>query len=441
MDAAQTITHVLDRLSLGAKPGDRTQLEQAGIGTYLQRQLNAAGTPEPPALTDRLQALTVLDYPPVALFEQYAAPENPSMEELEQAKQRQLQVLQAAEQARLLRALASPHQLQEVMVDFWFNHFNVYGEHGLARIWTAHYEQTAIRPHALGSFRALLGATAKHPAMLFYLDNWLNIAPNSRAPRHRLGGINENYARELIELHTLGVNGGYSQADVENLARILTGWSCVYHNQPSPDDSGFVFAGVHHDPTDKVLLGETILGGADDEAGLAEGEAALDLLAHHPATARHISYKLAQHFVAEVPPDELVSQLTERFLQTDGDIRLVLATLFESAEFWNPAHYQRQFTTPYRYVMAIARALGMTLPSVTELTWLLGAIAQLGMPLYRCQTPNGYAQVGSAWLNPTAMLQRISLAIAAANLPADSPQSYPQSYPQTYPQILPCQMP
>lgn len=418
VDASETITHVLDRLGFGPAPGDRQQLEQEGVESYIQRQL-AGGTEEPAVLADRLKGLSTLALSPVALFDRYAAPPRPTPEQRQNENLRRVQVLEEVERSRLLRALASPHQLQEVMVDFWFNHFNVFVGKRFTMLWVGAYEQEAIRPHALGKFRDLLGATAKHPAMSFYLDNWRNTDPASAAAKGQFKGLNENYARELLELHALGVDGGYTQADVESLTRILTGWSVVSHQQQSADGSGFVFARERHDSQDKVLLGEAIAGG-----GVEEGEAALDLLAQHPATARHISYKLAQHFVADTPPKALVNQLAERFTSTDGDIAAVLQTLFASDAFWQPSYYQQKFKTPYHYVLSLARARGWeqanALPSDQSLKRLKGFLNQLGMPLYRCRTPDGYPQGQTTWLNAEAMLQRVSLAVAIVNIDRDN---------------------
>jgi len=422
VDTSQQITHALDRLGFGPGPGDRIAIERTSPEAYIQAQLTP--TPEPAFLSDRLQALSDLKLAPGTLFERYAAPQNPTQAQQQNARLRRTKVLTQTEQSRVLRALASPNQLQEVMVDFWFNHFNVFVGKQLTMLWVGDYEQAAIRPHALGKFRDLLGATARHPAMLYYLDNWRNSDPNSPTARGQFKGLNENYARELLELHTLGVNGGYSQADVENLARVLTGWSIVSHRQPSPDESGFVFVAERHASGNKALLGTTI-----PSSGIAEGEAALDLLAQHPMTARHISYKLAQHFIADVPPEPLVTRLADRFLSTEGDIAAVLQTLFESDEFWQPNYYQQKFRTPYQYVLSLARAMGLG----TEDSWFMGNpavtnksiktlkdyINQLGMPLYRCRTPDGYGQVASSWLSPDAMLRRVSLTMPLSNINRD----------------------
>ena len=267
-------------------------------------------------------------------------------------------------------------------------------------------EEQAIRPNVLGKFRALLEATAKHPAMLYYLDNWQNKAPNRPAARGRFKGLNENYARELMELHTLGVNGGYTQQDVITLARIFTGWGFPPRRQGEAVQAEFYFDANRHDSSDKVFLGQTIKG-----SGMAEAEQALDILARHPATAHHISYKLAQYFVADEPPQSLVDKLAKRFQDTDGDIRAVLDTLFHSREFLDPKYYNAKFKTPYQYVISAIRATGMDVQNVRPVA---GVLRQLSMQLYGCSTPDGYKNTQSAWLNPDAMLRRISFATTLA---------------------------
>src|SRR5262249_50612288 len=230
-----------------------------------------------------------------------------------------------------------------------FNHFNIFGNKGFVRLWVGAYEAGAIRPHALGKFRDLLLATARHPAMLFYLDNSSNSAPGSQGPSGRELRLNENYARELMELHTLGVDGGYSQDDVVALARILTGWGLARPNQKPPDGTGFLFDAARHDNEPKRLLGHEITA-----SGEAEGVEAIDLLARHPATAHHIAFKLVQYFVADQPPSALVDRVAARFRETDGDIRAVLQTLFASPEFRNGIG--TKYKTPYRFVLSAVRA-------------------------------------------------------------------------------------
>ena len=325
-----------------------------------------------------------------------------------------------AGEERLLQALASPRQLQEVLVDFWFNHFNVFQGKGLDRVLVESYEREAIRPHVLGRFRTMLGATAKHPAMLFYLDNWLSVAPGYQPRRGaaKASGLNENYAREVMELHTLGVDGGYTQQDVTELARILTGWTLV---QQEPrrrrvvdgmddtahghGDSIFAFDPARHDDGTKTWLGRSV-----PPNGQLEGEFALDVLARHPATAKHIAFKLARRFVADEPAQALVDRLARRFIDTDGDLRAMMQTLADSPEFRDPRPLK--FKTPYQYVMSSVRATGIT---TTNIKPLMAVLTQLGQPLYGCQTPDGWHDTEADWLNPNAITQRVNFATALAS--------------------------
>ena len=291
------------------------------------------------------------------------------------------------------------------MVDFWFNHFNVYLDKGAIRFWLSDYEER-IRANALGNFRDLLAVTAKHPAMLIYLDNRKNTAPNSPGGLKIKQGLNENYARELMELHTLGVDGGYTQDDVIVLARILTGWGLDIHSKKE-NKQGFFFYKNRHDRQEKVFLGNQIPAG-----GMEQGERALDILASHPATARHISYKLAQYFVADEPPSSLVDLLTRQFLDSQGDIKVVLNTLIHSQEFNSSQYYQQKFKTPYQYLVSLVRMGEIEQPNLKRIQ---GMLKQLSMPVYMYPPPTGYSNTQSAWLNPQGMLQRTSLATAIAN--------------------------
>lgn len=401
------VLHVLNRLSFGPRPGDIEKLESMGIESYIQAQLSPETIPEPQTLIEQIEQLQTLRLSPVQIYKEYGpaavrSGQKPAPQQKQATRQKARLVVQQAMQARLLRAIESPRQLQEVMVNFWYNHFNVYAGKGLDRLWVGAYEQQAIRPYVLGRFRQLLEATARHPAMLFYLDNWQNTAPGSPGARSKFQGLNENYARELMELHTLGVDGGYTQQDVIALARIFTGWG--FRRRPSATDtgSGFYFDSRRHDFSDKVFLGHTIKG-----SGEGEVEQALDILARSPATARHISYQLAQYFVSDRPPDTLVARLQQRFLATDGNIREVLNTLFHSPEFWNSQNFHAKFKTPYEYVVSAVRATGI---KVHNFTPLIATLQQLGMPLYGCQTPDGYKNTQQAWLNPDAITRRLSLA-------------------------------
>jgi uncharacterized protein (DUF1800 family) len=430
------VIHALNRLSLGPGPDDVDRVKRIGVERYIHEQLHPESIPVPDRLVESIAGFETLTMSPVALYLKYWSMPTKADQAAAQTgadttavQQLRRKVLVQAVGARMMRAIEGPRQLQEVLADFWFNHFNVFAGKGLDRIWVGAYEQQAIRPHTLGRFRDLLGATAKHPAMLFYLDNWQNTAPGSPGARGKQEGINENYARELMELHTLGVDGGYTQQDVIALARILTGWGLPrpgdqlrrlrarrrgwlrMFEYPEPERAslqlnrdGFVFDAGRHDFGDKVFLGRTITG-----SGIAEGEQALDILARSPATARHLSLKLAQYFVADDPPPTLVSTLAGRFEDTDGDIRAVLTTLFASDEFWQKRYYAVKFKTPYQFVISAARGAGAR---PRNLRALYAAMAQLGMPVYGCPTPDGYKNTQDAWLNPDAMMRRLDFAIA-----------------------------
>ena len=408
------ILHILDRLAFGPSAADVKHIKALGIDRYIAEQLDPASMPEPSALTDRLAALETLKLDPVQLFAEYGPLRatdgmQPSPEDQKARRQHARLILEQAQTARIWRALYSPRQLQEVMVDFWYNHFNVFANKALDRLWVGAYEAEAIRPHALGRFRDLLGATAHHPAMLFYLDNAQNAAAGSKGLNGREAGINENYARELMELHTLGADGGYTQDDVVALARILTGWGLARPNALPVSGSGFVFYPARHDNGDKHFLGQDIAAN-----GEAEGEAALDILAKSPATARHIAFELTQYFVADQPPPALVDRLATRFQETDGDIKSVLKALFASREFRDSA--AAKYKSPYRFVLSAARAAGA---QVDDPKPLLGAMTRLGQPLYGCMTPDGYRDTEAAWLSPDASLLRVNFAkaLAGGNLP------------------------
>jgi uncharacterized protein (DUF1800 family) len=423
--------HVLNRLAFGPSAADIEYIRSVGVEKYIQEQLSSASIPLPQNLVDELNSLDTLRLSAPELFFEYGPPAYRGMqgdkEAVLKARQRARVIVEQAIQARLRRAIESPRQLEEVMVNFWFNHFNVFAQKGLDHLWIGSYEKEAIRPYALGRFRDLLGATAKHPAMLFYLDNWQITAPNSPGARGNLKGLNENYARELMELHTLGVDGGYTQQDVITLARILTGWGFRRPGQAVQAraagfvvgqrgenlsaSSAFYFDPKRHDSGQKVFLGHSLRG-----SGISEGEEALDILAHHPSTARHISFKLAQYFVSDTPPKSLIDRLAREYLASHGDIRSVLNSLFHSPEFWDQQYFGKKFKTPYEYVISAVRAAGTP---ATKTRPLYGTMAQLGMPLYHCQTPDGYKNTQEAWLNPNAMTQRINFAtaLAAGRLP------------------------
>ena len=395
-DPVARAQHAVDRLSFGPRPGDLERVMAQGVEAYIQEQLEPETQPLPLSLERQLERFKTLKLDPVPLMQR---------REFREGDRRHIPQ-QEARQARVLLAVRSPRQLEEVMADFWFNHFNVDAGKGLARLWVWSYERDALRPHAFGHFRDLLEATARHPAMSIYLDNWLNTAPGSPGARGQARGLNENYARELLELHTLGVDGGYSQADVRALARILTGWGSLPARKPFRflSSDGFQFDGTRHDWGEKVFLGYTIAGLGEEEV-----ERVLDILARHPSTARFISTKLAQYFVADNPPISLIERLSTTFNLTDGNIRAVLATLFSSPEFWDDRFVGQKFKTPYQYVIASLRSTATDTPPIKGVS---NVLHKLGMPLYRCATPDGWDDAAATWMSPENIVRRVSFATA-----------------------------
>jgi len=396
------IIHFLNRISYGPAPGDIETAQQVGLEVYLAQQLHPETLRTPADLTEHLDDLKTIHMSLAEMTERYAVPleeaaHNKDEDAARDARRAAEDIVNDMIRGRMLRAAKSPAQLQEVMTDFWYNHFNVSVDKGLDRIWIGSYERDAIRPHALGRFRDLLEATARHPAMLEYLDNLHNVAPTGPDKNGKRQGINENYAREIMELHTLGAGGGYTQQDVTQLAYILTGWG-VDHNTRST----FFFDPKRHAGGDKVLLGNVIKGG-----GAEEIETALDLLARHPSTAKHLSYQLAQYFVADDPPPALVQRMSDVYLKTDGDIAAVLNALFHSPEFWDPKTYNNKFKSPWHYVASIMRATGIE--SDEEMDLWNNTLKQLGEPLYRFATPNGYPNTNNFWLSSDGLLKRIDI--------------------------------
>ena len=313
-------------------------------------------------------------------------------------------------EGKLLRAVYSNRQLDEVLTDFWFNHFNVYLDKGADRYLVTAYERDVIRPHVLGKFKDLLEATAKSPAMLFYLDNWQSVGPDTPRARGRKGGLgghpglNENYGRELLELHTLGVDGGYTQADVTAAARCFTGWTIL-----QPERGGeFAFNQRMHDSGEKIFLGVKI----PQDGGIADGEKVLDMVARHPATAHFISLKLAMRFVADDPPASLVDRMAETFRKTDGDLRAVTKTMLESREFFSQGAYRAKLKSPLEVVASAVRAVN---GEVDYAFPLANQVARLGQPLYRKQEPTGYSNSSREWLNSGGLLARMNFVLQLAD--------------------------
>ena len=437
--ADQQVQHVLDRLGFGARPGDVGRVRAMGVDQWIAWQL------APERIDDHLADSALASYeglrvPTSELVAAYVSGQQALRQRQRQAAQsgdsasrrdlraeamqddpelrERLRLAQRAvgdvQSAKLARAVVSGRQLQEVMTDFWSNHFSVFAGKGLTRLFVPSYDRDVVRPNALGHFRELLGAVAKSPAMLFYLDQWQSAADSAhptlfpqRRPRLRGRGLNENYARELLELHTLGVDAGYTQQDVIEVARAFTGWTMNPRQQAE-----FVFRPEIHDAGRKVVLGHVLPSGR----GIEDGEAVLDILARDPRTARFIARKLAVRFVSDEPPPALVERAASVFLRTDGDIREVVRSIVTSPEFFSRAAYHGKVKTPFELVASALRAVGAQADTSMRSAQ---AVAFLGQPIYGHQAPNGWPETGEAWMNTGAILNRINfgLALAAGRLP------------------------
>ncbi|MBC8086212.1 MAG: DUF1800 domain-containing protein [Phycisphaerae bacterium] len=527
--ADQQVQHVLSRLAFGARPGDVQAVRALGVDAWIARQLEPQKVSDSamdaflrhfPTLGKTGAELQAQFPPPNQVLAQIAARQGISRDsaklmadndkvakkknkgeeammagdapqtrqitaadsvKLRQAQQESYRVVGELSSAKVARAVASERQLNEVMVDFWENHFSVFAGKDRTRYFLPEYEANAIRPNALGKFRTLLGAVAKSPAMLYYLDNWQSVADSGRPtlaspPQRRLAanngarmqgragrmqqmtvgelidrnllpkaqeqrfsklpperlaelrsltlaeaqqrmqqfaplvanrrpkGVNENYARELMELHTLGVDGGYTQADVVQVARALTGWTIA--NGPNGGD--FTFRKETHDAGAKVILGQQFPAGQ----GVEDGEQVLDMLAKHPATAKYIATKLARRFVSDVPPPALVDRAAKVFLNTDGDIRETLRAIITSPEFFSTAAYRAKVKSPFELVVSTMRAMGAQPDSTPRVVQF---VSRLGQPMFGHQAPDGYPEVGSAWMNTGSILNRINFGLAAAS--------------------------
>lgn len=481
----QKAIHILDRITFGPRPGDVERVMKMGLEKFLEDQLH------PERLSDQIveeklkniesihlsNAELASYYPPPQVIQQALKAKGmelpafngganqpsemtPEAQKAELAKRRDLQkalkemgykqpqlVAVELQQAKILRAVYSEKQLQEVMTDFWFNHFNVFLQKGADRVLTTAYERDVIRPNVFGKFEDLLKATAESPAMLFYLDNWMSAAPNAQAQRmtafrerfnqnnnrqnrsvrqagntnvtgqmpeempaqpnqqaiRRNRGLNENYAREIMELHTLGVDGGYTQKDVQEVARCFTGWTL---RQPR-NGAEFVFVPFLHDNGEKTVLGKKIPSGG----GQQDGYTVIHLLVTHPSTAKFISTKLARKFVNDNPPQALVDRMAETFRKTEGDIRQVLRTMFTSPEFYSVENYRAKIKTPFEMTISATRAIGAETNGGPQFhRW----IAQMGEALFMAQPPTGYPDTAENWVNTGALLERMNFALALA---------------------------
>ena len=467
LPADQQIIQALNRLTFGARPGDILKVRAIGLDQWIDQQLHPDKINDD-ALNSFVANYSALNQDQNNLLTQYAEQQRARQQvrqqradstramtatdsiALRQQQQQQFnltrQVVTQLQSSRVARAVASDRQLQEVMTDFWENHFNIYAQKGGPEVYyLADFDQKVIRPNALGKFRDLLEAVAQSPAMLFYLDNAQSMAdsnrPTLRAPnqvprvrvvpfgraglgaimgtmraqqqqqrqqqqqqqRRKRPGLNENYGRELLELHTLGVDGGYTQQDVINVARAFTGWTI----KPPAQGGGFIFRPQVHDAGEKIVLGHKLAAGR----GMEDAEDVLDILAKSPATAHFISFKLARRFVSDSPSKALVDHAAQVYLQTDGDIREVLRSIITSPEFFSQRAFRSKVKSPFEVVVSAMRSLNAA-PDSTQRSAQL--IAYLGEPIFGHQAPNGWPETGESWMNTGAILNRINFGMAAA---------------------------
>ncbi len=459
------ILHALNRLTFGPRPGDVAAVEQQGLNRWIHQQINASSLDDS-ALEKELRALTLLHQKPEWLalaFRGYNGKIRRALQERERVAngqtatngQQQPTVLSAREErtieemkaagitpntlyqalgelsaAKLARATDSKRQLQEVLVDFWGNHFNLDVNKKSVSALKILDDRDTIRPHVFGTFRELLGASAHSPAMMVYLDN----AKSTAAPatpgnkRKKAGGLNENYGREIMELHTLGVDGGYTQKDVTEVARAFTGWSV-------DTDGQFIFRARAHDNGEKIVLGRTIPAGG----GAKDGEMALDILASHPNTAQHIAFRLCQRFIADAPPQSAVDAVAAVFTQSSGDLKKTYAALFATPEFNSQGAYRAKIKSPLEFAVSAVRALDGTFalpdpenPRQQQWLALIGLssrdksnnrgnlprrplaseIAAMGQPLWGYQAPTGYPENSQQWVSSSALISRLNFALA-----------------------------
>ncbi|HXM95726.1 MAG TPA: DUF1800 domain-containing protein [Candidatus Dormibacteraeota bacterium] len=423
----EAILHALNRLAYGPRPGEIERVRQMGLAKWIEQQLSPQSIDDS-TMEARLEKFSTLKMSTPTLLAEYSQPKQDGKQVDDSQKPQR--IVEELAMAKVTRAIYSERQLQQVMDDFWFNHFNVFAGKGEDRWYLTSYERDVIQPHALGKFKDLLGATAKSPAMLFYLDNFLSADPKTaerqtalramrqharharfgrplpprppQAPQKNVRGLNENYGRELMELHTLGVDAGYTQKDVTEVARSFTGWTI----ERPRESAQFKFDERVHDPDRKVVLGKKIHAG-----GVKDGEEVIHLLVQHASTAKFISTKLARRFVSDNPPAALVSRMTQTFRSSGGDIRAVMKTMIYSPEFWSPDAHRAKVKTPFELVVSAARALGTDVDSPMPLVQWVGRI---GEPLYQCQPPTGYADRADAWVNTGALLNRLNYSLALA---------------------------
>jgi uncharacterized protein (DUF1800 family) len=514
----QKILHVLNRLGFGARPGDVERVRAVGLEKYIERQLNP-NAPDDSRLAAKLKDHEILDLETSEIFARYPNPgallrmleggnngrrnapnggaEDEKSEREQQTERRERrrkiaelyrkynlkpanQIMQQVQSARILRAAYSEKQLEETMVDFWANHFNVFSGKAATRWYIPSYERDVLRKHALGNFRDLVAGTARHPAMLFYLDNFQSVAENTNTGRtaqqqrrlqrlmnnpraqkrfeERLKerglsdeqieqrieqlktgrngrserGINENYARELMELHTLGVDGGYTSEDIREVARAFTGWTIFdargyrkaaanmikdveqdrqikrqarqFGISPDTESGTFIFVDRLHDKGEKTVLGQKV-----NEGGIKDGLKVIDILVRHPSTAKFIARKLAVKFVNDNPDEAFVERIAKAFQKSDGDIKTTLRAIFNDKEFYAPENYRAKIKTPFELLVSSLRALDA---ETYDARGLIALLNRMGEPLYGYQAPTGYPDTAGDWVNTGALLERMNFAVA-----------------------------
>jgi uncharacterized protein (DUF1800 family) len=430
----QQVDHALSRLTFGARPGDAARVKSMGLEKWIALQLSPERVDDAASdsIIGRYRSLNTPTAELTTTFREVreerrarqradsmggggVTPQGvrrPNREQMQARRDLQQSIAEVGA-AKLMRAVVSERQLYEQMVDFWENHFSVFQGKGNTRLFIPEYDREVIRPNAMGKFRDLLGGVAKSPAMLFYLDNQQSIADSgrrtlvpfrrpARGPGQNARGLNENYARELMELHTLGVDGGYTQQDVIEVARALTGWSI------DPQQGAFVFRPAVHDAEAKTVLGVALAPGR----GMADGEQVLDILASHPSTARYITKKLVVRFVSDTAPKALVDRCAAEFTRTEGDIRQTLRCIVASPEFFSQAAVGSKVKTPFEFVASALRATGSR-PDLSPRA--AQSLTRLGQPIFGRQTPDGWPDRAEDWMNAGAMMNRVNFATTLAS--------------------------
>ena len=435
LTADQQAAQAVSRLTFGPRPGEVERVIAMGTDRWIERQLDPDRIPDP-TLDGLLTELPVwhMDVkmlvdscPPQDIFirdlrtargiaanAQFTLTPDDSVA-LKTINTRANFYYNEFQAAKVLRAQMSERELVEVMTDFWENHFSVYAAKMPTRFTLVDYDRDVIRPRVLGKFRDLLGAVAHSPAMLYYLDNFQSVADSNhmtlpelrqaektgrRPVNHRRNGLNENYGRELLELHTLGVDGGYTQKDVIAVARALTGWTLDNPRQ----GGGFIFREGQHDAEPKIVLGHTMPAGRGEE----DGEEVLDIVARHPATAHHIAFELVRRFVSDTPSVTLVNRVAETYRRTDGDIKAMLRTIFTSPEFFSRAAYRAKVKSPFELVLSARRIMNAS-PDTSVST--AGQIQRMGEQLFGHLAPNGWPETGDQWINAGSLLDRINFGV------------------------------